>query len=97
MTATWRAILKHWRSVPGWAASHLDWLAQTIEKCLDADDPLLNETIDAILSEMAANIGLLSGLRIAYTQRFVGELTRHGLRAAEAGAPAMETPIYEKK
>jgi hypothetical protein len=82
LAAVWSAITKHWRLVPGWAASHLDWLATTMEKCLGSGDPLLEETVDAILSEMAQNGELIRNVPINYSLRFVGLLQSKGLKVA---------------
>jgi hypothetical protein len=86
LVSVWKAISKHWMVVPGWAASHLEWLTKTMEKCLGTDDPLLAEAVDGLLYEMAANLDVLRGVPSGYTPRFVKELMDHGL---EAETPAM--------
>jgi hypothetical protein len=75
----WNAVLKYHGVVPGWAASHLDWLVRTLDKCLDVPDPLLSETAGRIASEMVANIDLLSRFRVGMSVRFIDLLKDKGL------------------
>jgi hypothetical protein len=82
LVTVWRAVSKHWKSVPGWAASHLDWLAATLEKCVQAGDPLLAETACGIISEMAASEDLMTAVRIPYSETFAELLKEKGLSVA---------------
>jgi hypothetical protein len=77
--AVWNAVLKYHGVVPGWVASHLDWLVRTLDKCLDAPDPLLSETVGRIASEMVSNIELLSRFRVGMSARFIELLKDKGL------------------
>jgi hypothetical protein len=78
LSTMWRAIATHWKAVPGWAASHLDWLVQTLEKCMGAGDPELADAVDGIISEIAASEGMLEQIRISYSQKFVDALHEKG-------------------
>jgi hypothetical protein len=82
LMSVWHAIDKHWRAVPGWAASHLDWLVKTMDKCLDADDRLLLETIGKIADGIASRTDLINEVPIKYPRRIVGLLIEHGLQAS---------------
>jgi len=82
IVAVWNAVKKHWRAVPEWAASHLDWLAQTMEKCVGAEDPLLVETVNMILADMVKNAEILHKLSINYSVSFVHMLEAKGLKVA---------------
>ncbi|MDR3164319.1 MAG: DUF115 domain-containing protein [Synergistaceae bacterium] len=90
LISVWNAISKHWRAVPGWAASHLDWLVKTMDKCLDTDDRLLIETIDKIADGMASKSDLISGIPIKYPGRIVELLLKHGLQATVTPAEKAE-------
>ena len=92
LMSVWRAIDKHWRSVPGWAASHLDWLVKTMDKCLDADDRLLLETVGKIADGIASSTDLISGVPIKYPRRIVELLLKHGLKANVTPAESEEKP-----
>ena len=76
----WRAIQKHWRYVTGWAASHLDWLAITLERCRGAESPILAATVETILDEMAEADEVLLGVRITYHESFIEILEERGLK-----------------
>ncbi|MDR1471850.1 MAG: DUF115 domain-containing protein [Synergistaceae bacterium] len=90
LSAVWRAVVKYWRALPSWAASHLRWLAETLEKCEGVDDVLLRETVDRILSEMALDHELLGALHVGFTEKFIRMLVGKGLRVSliENEAPA---------
>ncbi len=75
----WKAIRDHGFALPGWAASHLDWLAHTMEKCFDATDIELSSTIDDILTELAGRSDILSKIPLKYTVGFIGALKKKGL------------------
>jgi hypothetical protein len=81
LISVWRAVGKHWRTVPNGAASHLDWLVKTMDKCLDADDSLLRETVETIAESMASSTDLINEVPIKYPRRVVELLIKHGLRA----------------
>ncbi|MDR1916700.1 MAG: DUF115 domain-containing protein [Synergistaceae bacterium] len=85
LVSVWKAVSKYWRDVPGWAASHLNWLARTLEKCVEVEDPLLRATVDRIISEMAADYELLNGIKIGFSKIFVDLLVRHGLQMSVIG------------
>jgi hypothetical protein len=98
LMSVWKAIDKHWRVVPGWAASHLDWLVKTMDKCLDADDRLLTETVEKIADGIASRTDLISGVPIKYPGRVVELLMKHGLRvnltpADPDGKPAAKVGV----
>jgi hypothetical protein len=94
LMSVWNAISKHWRTVPGWAASHLDWLVKTMDKCLETDDRLLLETIGKIADGIASSTDLISKVPIKYPRRIVELLIEHGLKANLT--PADEEPSKEK-
>jgi hypothetical protein len=89
LMSVWRAVDRHWRVVPGWAASHLDWLIKTMDKCLDTDDRLLLETIGKIADSIASSTDLISQVPIKYPRRIVELLIEHGLHASV-------TPVEEE-
>ena len=93
LMSVWKAIDKHWRAVPGWAASHLDWLVKTMDKCLDADDRLLQETVGKIADGIASRTDLISGVPIKYPRRIVELLLEHGLHATVTPADLEEKPV----
>lgn len=78
----WGAVRAHYAHVPGWAASHLDWLVKTIEKFLPLDDSLLGATMGRILDELAENINLLRTIPLLYSARMIEELSSRGLEIA---------------
>ncbi|MDR1581118.1 MAG: DUF115 domain-containing protein [Synergistaceae bacterium] len=92
LMSVWHAIDKHWRAVPGWAASHLDWLVKTMDKCLDTNDRLLIETIGKIADGIASRTDLISGVPIKYPRRIVDLLLKHGLKASVTPADPEEKP-----
>lgn len=75
----WKAIDDHWRTVPDWAASHLDWLALTLEKCFDVQDVRIKAAVDTILAELAENGDMLRIIRIWFNERFVTKLREYGM------------------
>lgn len=75
----WRAIQENWRDVPGWAASHLDWLATTLEKCREADSSTLVAMVENIIDQIASATELLSNVRITYSRTFAETLAERGL------------------
>jgi len=79
LMSVWNAIRKHWKAVPGWAASHLDWLVVTLEKCIGVEDPLLAGTVDVIITEMASSEELIGSIRLPYTEEFAALLKDKGL------------------
>ena len=80
--AVWIAIKKHWRTVPEWTASHLDWLVKTLEKCVDAADPAVAETADAIMTDMVKNGEILYNTVLNYNIAFVRMLEARGLNVS---------------
>ncbi|MDR0764873.1 MAG: DUF115 domain-containing protein [Synergistaceae bacterium] len=92
LMSVWNAIDKHWRVVPGWAASHLAWLVKTMDKCLDADDRLLLETIAKIADGIASSTDLIGGVPVKYPRRIVELLVKHGLRANMTPVDPEEKP-----
>lgn len=79
LVLVWRAIQENWRDVPGWAASHLDWLATTLEKCREADSSTLVAMVENIIDEIASATELLSNVRITYSRTFAETLAERGL------------------
>lgn len=90
LLAVWRAICAHYEHVPGWAASHLDWLLNTIEKLLPADDSPLGAAAGLILNELAENAPLLLRIPLPYSARMIEELSSRGLNASVV-------PMQERK
>jgi hypothetical protein len=75
----WRAIKEHWRAEPAWAASHLNWLADTLRKCLMARDPKTVSAAESVMSELAADDEVLSGIRIQFEPDFALKLREFGV------------------
>lgn len=80
LTAIWSAICDHWRSAPGWAASHLDWLTATLLKTQYAENAKIKETTERILKELVANEELLTAIRLKYSQDIIDLFIAHGLQ-----------------
>jgi hypothetical protein len=74
----WRAIKEHWRAEPAWAASHLGWLADTLQKCLTALDFKIAAAAESVMSELAVNSEVLSNIRIQFKPDFAGKLREFG-------------------
>ncbi|MDR1137765.1 MAG: DUF115 domain-containing protein [Synergistaceae bacterium] len=74
----WRAIKEYWRAEPGWAASHLDWLADTLGKCLTARDFKIVSAAESVMSELAANNEILSNITIRFKESFADKLREFG-------------------
>jgi|GEM_PF-965201 len=77
----WKAIKDNASDVPGWAASHLHWLAKTLEKCFDASPGPLADAVDDILRDMANSAEILQRLPIGHSPAFMAALIEHGLNA----------------
>ena len=78
LQAIWIAIKDHWKSVPGWAGSHLHWLTGTLAQVQNAEDPLIRAAVQSIASEIAADTELLEAISLVYSAE-VGEMLKaHG-------------------
>ena len=75
-----KIIQKHWKDVTGWAASHLDWLAKTLEDCRFAESPILAATVETLIDEMAEADDVLNGVPITYNPSFIEILKERGLK-----------------
>ena len=80
LDAVWVAIRDHWRSAPGWAASHLDWLTTTLFKTQHAEDATIQEATERILKELVGDTELLSGVRLRYSREMIDLFIAHGLQ-----------------
>jgi hypothetical protein len=74
----WRAIREHWRAEPSWAASHLDWLANTLLKCFDARDFKIVSAAESVMKELAVNDDVLTNIRIQFKPDFADKLREFG-------------------
>ena len=90
LDAVWMAIRDHWRSAPGWAASHLDWLTGILFKTQHAEDATIREATERILKELVADTELLSGVRLGYSREMIDLFIAHGLRVE---VDVLEEPV----
>ena len=79
LDSIWSAIRDHWRSAPGWAASHLDWLTGTLLKTQHAESAEIQETTERILNELVADTELLDAVRLKYSREMIDLFIAHGL------------------
>lgn len=95
LEAIWIAIRDQWRSAPGWAASHLDWLVNTLVKVSHIEDENLKTVSEKILKELVVSEELLANVRLRYTREAVDLFIAHGLRC-EVDAQTNESSAEEE-
>ncbi|MDR3332830.1 MAG: DUF115 domain-containing protein [Synergistaceae bacterium] len=95
---SWRGIRDYYTAVPGWAMSHLDWLAETLTACLNAADQDVAAVSDRILDEIAGSEKFLRTMALPFPRDFYDELTRRGvppemIRARDESPEGQDIPV----